>query len=55
MTTVEEICNDKIKHSNEAFEEAMLLFNAKRYNGSANRLYYAAFHAVSALVFKTNG
>ena len=55
MPTVDEICNDKMQRSIDAFEEAMLLYNANRFNGSANRLYYSAFYAVSALVFKTSG
>ncbi len=55
MPTVNEICIDKMKRSDEAFDDAVLLYNDQRYNGSANRLYYAVFHAVAALVFKKSG
>ena len=32
------------------YEEIGILINAKRLNGAANRMYYAVFHAVCALL-----
>lgn len=40
----------EIKKAHETFEEIEILANANRWSGAANRLYYAVFHAVSALL-----
>jgi uncharacterized protein (UPF0332 family) len=36
----------------ETYEEIKILIEAKKWNGAANRLYYAVFHAVNALLIR---
>lgn len=40
----------EIKKAKNALDEAKILFDSEKYYGSANRSYYAAFHAMSALL-----
>ena len=40
----------RMSRAHEAIEEAKLLFNAGHTNSYVNRLYYACFYAVSALL-----
>ena len=40
----------RMSRAHEAIEEAKLLFNAGHINSYVNRLYYACFYAVSALL-----
>lgn len=40
----------ELKKAQETYEEIGILINAKRLNGAANRMYYAVFHAVCALL-----
>ncbi len=40
----------EMKKACETYEEIGVLIAAKRWSGAANRLYYAVFHAVSALL-----
>ena len=40
----------ELKKSRETYEEIGLLTAANRWSGAANRLYYAVFHAVNALL-----
>ena len=40
----------EMKKARETFEELEILLDAKRWSGAASRLYYAVFHAVSALL-----
>ena len=40
----------EIKKAKNALDEARILFKADKYYGAANRSYYAAFHAISALL-----
>lgn len=40
----------RMDRARESLEEARLLLDAGRFNGSVNRLYYACFYAVSALL-----
>ncbi len=44
----------KYRHSRalETFEEALILAKEEHWNATANRLYYACFYAVSALLLK---
>ena len=39
----------ELEKAHEAFEDIEILKDSKRWNGAANRLYYAVFHAVNAL------
>ena len=40
----------EIKKAREIYEDIAILTAANRWSGAANRLYYAVFHAVSALL-----
>jgi len=40
----------RLSRANEALEDARILANAGRWNACVNRLYYACFDAVSALL-----
>ena len=40
----------EIKKARETYDEIVILLNANRLNGAANRMYYAVFHAVCALL-----
>ena len=39
----------ELSKAHEAYEDIEILKASKRWNGAANRLYYAVFHAVNAL------
>ena len=40
----------ELKKAREAYEDILILLQADRLNGAANRMYYAVFHAVTALL-----
>ena len=40
----------ELKKAREAYEDIGILMAANRLNGAANRMYYAVFHAVCALL-----
>lgn len=40
----------ELKKAREAYEDIGILIAANRLNGAANRMYYAVFHAVCALL-----
>lgn len=40
----------RLNRTNETIQDAIILANAKRWNACVNRLYYACFYAVSALL-----
>lgn len=42
----------RLEKSEETFEVAQLLIENRKWNSSVNRLYYAAYYAVSALMVK---
>ena len=44
----------RMKRADEAIDEARILFDAGHINGYVNRLYYACFYAVSALLLTRN-
>ena len=44
------IPNLEIEKAKNALDEAKILFDSEKYYGAANRSYYAAFHAMSALL-----
>lgn len=50
--------NDYIQHrlekSKDSFADAKLLYEHERWNASVNRLYYACFYAVNALLLTKN-
>lgn len=47
---VRQLISYRVSRAEESIEEAVLLFNSGHYNTSVNRLYYACFYAVSALL-----
>ena len=53
----EEPINDyiqyRVERAHEAIEEAELLFSARHYATTVNRLYYASFYVVFALLLKS--
>ena len=40
----------ELKKALETYEEIAVLASANKWNGAANRLYYAVFHAINALL-----
>lgn len=50
MDNYEELAKYEMIKSKDALKEAEILYNAESYSGAANRSYYAAFHAMSALL-----
>ncbi len=50
MQTNAVISKLEIEKAKNALEEAKILFNAEKYYGAANRSYYAAYHAMNALL-----
>jgi len=42
----------RLEKATETFEVAELLINNKKWNSAVNRLYYAAYYAISALLFQ---
>ncbi|MEB2778907.1 HEPN domain-containing protein [Algoriphagus sp. C2-6-M1] len=50
--------NDLVKYrlarAHETFEDAVILAENNKWNSAINRLYYAAFYAVSALIIIKN-
>lgn len=44
----------RLQRAAETLEEARIMQNVKHWNTCANRLYYAAFYAVSALLVKNS-
>ncbi|MFH0919954.1 MAG: HEPN domain-containing protein [Fibrobacterota bacterium] len=51
-TPVRELVNYRLERANEALDEAAMLLKACHANAAMNRLYYACFYAVSALLLK---
>lgn len=43
------IVRKELERAHETFEEIEIMIGAGKWNGAANRIYYAVFHAVSAL------
>ncbi len=46
------IVENRLKRANETFEEAKDLIALSRWHGAANRLYYACYYAVTALLIQ---
>lgn len=49
----EEYVNYRFHRAEESYEEALILAKEERWNAVINRLYYACFYAVIALLIKT--
>jgi len=48
----EELVNYRVSRAKETYEEAVLLSKENHWNASVNRLYYACFYMVNALLIK---
>lgn len=44
------IVSKELERAHETFEEIEVMRQAGKWNGAANRIYYAVFHAVNALL-----
>ena len=44
----------RIKRAKDTFEDALILAEKNKWNSAINRLYYAAYYAVSALLLKSD-
>lgn len=42
----------ELKKAHETYEEIAVLIAANKWSGAANRLYYAVFHAINALLIR---
>ena len=49
---LQELVTYRLQRAEETLEEARVMQNIGHWNACANRLYYAAFYAVSALLVK---
>lgn len=49
---IQALINYRLQRADETLEEARLMQNIGHWNTCANRLYYASFYAVSALLVK---
>ncbi len=52
MGSGDEIVRYRLQRANEALEDAQILANSGRWNTCVNRLYYACFYAISALLLQ---
>lgn len=49
-----ELIKYRLERAFETYDDALLLATNKKWNSAINRLYYAAFYAVSALILLEN-
>lgn len=49
-----DLINYRINRAEETLQEAEILAESKRWNTTVNRLYYACFYIISALLVKNN-
>lgn len=52
MSTHSEVVRYRLQRARETLEDARILAHASRWNPCVNRLYYACFYAVSALLLR---
>ncbi|MGB0880846.1 MAG: HEPN domain-containing protein [Polaribacter sp.] len=50
----EDYINYRLQRSKESYEESLILAREERWNAVINRLYYACFYSVIALLIKNN-
>ncbi len=50
----DEIIKHRIRRAEETLKEAEVMANIKHWNTCINRLYYACFYAINALLLKNN-
>jgi len=49
-----DLINYRIKRAKETYLDAQILAKEKRWNSAINRLYYAAYYSITALLFSKN-
>ncbi len=54
MNSLDDYITYRIKRANETLKEVDILIENRYWNTAVNRLYYACFYAVSALLIKHN-
>lgn len=54
ISSRDEYIRYRFQRAEESFEEALILAKEHRWNAVINRLYYACFYAVIALLIKNN-
>ncbi len=54
MISFQEVIRYRIRRANETLNDAIFLAKEKRWNSCINRLYYASYYAVSALLLSEN-
>lgn len=52
MEARDDVVRYRLQRAREALEDARVLANASRWSACVNRLYYACFYAVSALLLQ---
>jgi len=52
--SIDDLIRYRIERAYETLADARLLADSKRWNSCINRLYYASFYSVSALLLKNN-
>jgi uncharacterized protein (UPF0332 family) len=50
----DDLIHYRLERARETLEDALLLIEGKRWNSAINRLYYAVFYAVMALLLHNN-
>jgi uncharacterized protein (UPF0332 family) len=53
MTPIEELVAYRLQRARDTLAEAELMLQNQMYNGATNRLYYACFYAVNAILVKS--
>lgn len=54
MENRQDYINYRIQRAEESYEDALILAERKRWNSAVNRLYYACFYAVIAILLQRN-
>lgn len=56
MTTEERqaLIKHRVERAKESIEDARLLLENEKYNAAVNRLYYACYYSLIALLFQNN-
>jgi hypothetical protein len=52
--TKRDLIEYRIKRAKDTFEDALILSEKNKWNSAINRLYYAAYYAVTALLLKSD-
>jgi uncharacterized protein (UPF0332 family) len=52
--TKKDLIEYRTKRAKDTFEDALILAEKNKWNSAINRLYYAAYYAVSALLLKSD-